>query len=434
MLSPQNIPNSAAENGAQLPNNSSSDVFIASTLKNGATPVITIPTIGFTPIDRVKRCGFSIQKYGAQQSYDKWDVDCGNGVTLNGANVVGNDASDTSKVVGPEYAIDWLSHLVSYHGSSVIDKSIFILDNEPNYWSGTHRDVHPQQLTYEELWNYTVAYSSSLKEQFPTIRIAGPDTSSYNAITDYVLQYVADIDAYETRYGVKLIDILDIHCYPEATYDSSDMSDNLDLTMRMRLHRELWDPSFYLESWNAKQAYYLRRLRSLAPSWLNLSCTEWNYQKNFNDQDLAGAVISLDALGVYVREGVYLSTKWESPTNGSVLEYALLDLLNNYDQRGGSIVGTTYVNVETSTDLLGAHGFISDQGQQYVLLLCRQVSDDLIVTITHPTNAQSVSIYRLDMDHLKPSPPEIASVAQNEVVVRMPPVSAALLVYNSSNA
>ena len=29
--------------------------------------------------------------------------------------------------------------------ASVIEQSIFLLDNEPNYWSGTHRDVHPPE-------------------------------------------------------------------------------------------------------------------------------------------------------------------------------------------------------------------------------------------------------------------------------------------------
>ena len=37
-----------------------------------------------------------------------------------------------------------------------------LADNEPNYWSGTQRDVHPADLTYAELWNYTVRYQTTL--------------------------------------------------------------------------------------------------------------------------------------------------------------------------------------------------------------------------------------------------------------------------------
>ena len=49
-------------NPPRADNMSSSDAFIAATLAAGAMPVITIPTIGYTPFDRVKRCGFSIKK------------------------------------------------------------------------------------------------------------------------------------------------------------------------------------------------------------------------------------------------------------------------------------------------------------------------------------------------------------------------------------
>jgi len=412
-----------------LPGNSTSDVFIASTLAANAVPVITIPTIGWTPVDRVKRCGFSIAKYGPQKAHDQWDTDCGHGVQNTGKNVVGNSPADTSKPVGPEYAVAWLDHLVKYHGPSVINRSIFILDNEPNYWSGTHRDVHPEALTYDELWNYTVSYSAAVKTAYPNIRLAGPDTASFDAITKFVEQFVGDLVAYEAKTGVRLLDILDIHCYPEASYDASRMQAELDVTVRMRLHRELWDPTFYLESYVAKQAYYLRRLRSLAPEWLSLSCTEWNYQKDFKDTDVVGAVISVDALAVYAREGVTLSTKWSAPSKGSVLEYALLQLLANYDGKGGTIAGSSYVNVSSSSDMLGAHGFVSDSGQLHVLLLNRQVEAALEVAVGLPSaTARSGSLYRLDAQNLQPGSPETLPAAGGKVVVTIPAVSAALLV------
>jgi len=201
------------------------------------------------------------------------------------------------------------------------------------------------------------------------------------------------------------------------------------VTVRMRLHRELWDPTFYLESYVAKQAYYLRRLRSLAPEWLSLSCTEWNYQKDFKDTDVVGAVISVDALAVYAREGVTLSTKWSAPSKGSVLEYALLQLLANYDGKGGTIAGSSYVNVSSSSDMLGAHGFVSDSGQLHVLLLNRQVEAALEVAVGLPSaTARSGSLYRLDAQNLQPGSPETLPAAGGKVVVTIPAVSAALLV------
>merc|ERR1740130_749936 len=70
----ENVPNDVSDVG-KLPNGSSSDAFLAATLAAGATPVLTIPTIGVAPFDRNRRCGFSVAKYGAQNASNG---DCGN--------------------------------------------------------------------------------------------------------------------------------------------------------------------------------------------------------------------------------------------------------------------------------------------------------------------------------------------------------------------
>src|SRR5512143_3352966 len=50
-----------------LPDNSSADSFVDETRGAGAEPLLTVPTIGWTPKDRVKRWGYSVAKYGPQQ-------------------------------------------------------------------------------------------------------------------------------------------------------------------------------------------------------------------------------------------------------------------------------------------------------------------------------------------------------------------------------
>jgi hypothetical protein len=122
----ENIANPVADVSA-LPDGTSSDQFVSDTLKAKAMPVITIPTLGLMPFDRTKRCGFSVAKYGAQ---NRTDGDCGNGKYLNGSTVVGNDVSDTTRAVNASYALGWLDHLASTFGQSMVDSSLFILDNE----------------------------------------------------------------------------------------------------------------------------------------------------------------------------------------------------------------------------------------------------------------------------------------------------------------
>ena len=105
------------------------------------------------------------------------------------------------------------------HGARVIEQSIFLLDNEPNYWSGTHRDVHPQPFSYDELFNKTLAYATALKAKHAGVRIGGPATSSYQALSMPAVQrlggsgatltlaeaLVRDVGAHYAATGVKLL-------------------------------------------------------------------------------------------------------------------------------------------------------------------------------------------------------------------------------------
>ena len=67
--------------------------------------MITIPTIGFTPFDRVRRCGFSVAKYGEQKAHDKYDADCGNGVRPDGSHVVGTSPLDMAALYAVAFQV-----------------------------------------------------------------------------------------------------------------------------------------------------------------------------------------------------------------------------------------------------------------------------------------------------------------------------------------
>lgn len=49
------------------------------------------------------------------------------------------------------------------------------LDNEPELWHETHRDVHPSPLTYDELVNKTIAHAAALK----AVDLTDPQTLGY---------------------------------------------------------------------------------------------------------------------------------------------------------------------------------------------------------------------------------------------------------------
>jgi tetratricopeptide (TPR) repeat protein len=160
------------------PNDSTANRFLSDTLASAAEPILTIGTIGWTPLGvREKRYGFAIAKYGPQlQNGAPFDSAGGNGecdVTQNATGycvdtpgngphlIVGNDPADTSFATGPDWTRQWISHLRQRHGTGANGGvRYYALDNEVMLWNSTHRDVHPQPATYDEIWQKTVAHAS----------------------------------------------------------------------------------------------------------------------------------------------------------------------------------------------------------------------------------------------------------------------------------
>ena len=55
-------------------------------------------------------------------------------------------------------------------------------------WNTTHRDVHPEPATYDELLERTIAYGSAVRQAVPEAVIAGPAewgwTNYFNSAAD----------------------------------------------------------------------------------------------------------------------------------------------------------------------------------------------------------------------------------------------------------
>lgn len=200
----------------------------------------------------------------------------------------------------------------------------------------------------------------------------------------------------------------------------------------MHSTRELWDEIFFAETWHAMQMGYLRRIQRLIQqhaSWLKLSCTEFNYG---DDSEIVDAVLTLDALAVYAREGVDLATRWVAPGKESPTAYAY-SLLSNYDQFNGSIVDMAYINASSSEPLLGAHGFQAKDGRQVVLLVSRQHTGTMAVSVDLGSQYSGTAhLYRLDADHTKPSEPEQVEFSSGKTQLTMLPAAAGLLVIGTA--
>lgn len=376
-----------------LPHGSAADRFIDETRAAGSEPIITVPLIGWTPTDRQRRWGFSVSKYGAQQQtectytgFPAWcQPDAGNGIRTNGTPITGNDPHDTSREIGPSFVTGWLDHIAARTGSAG-DGGVrfFALDNEPMLWSSSHRDVHPVKVNYAELWQRTVQYAAAMKSLDPDVKIFGPVTwgwcdlfyseadncapgADYAAHGAFLPWYLSQVRQYQQTHGVRLVDYVDIHYYPQGTDIALTGNESEGVAARrLRSLKNLYDPGYVDESWINQPVRLIPRVREWIAANLpgaGLAITEYNW----GDGGLSSAIAQAEALAIFGREGVDLATRWVAPEEDSLIEDAFRMYLD-YDGQGSKVEGDSVRAVSSDVNAVGAYAIRGDGTRLWVLL------------------------------------------------------------------
>ena len=180
----ENIPG-ATDRSQVPPLGNDADAFVGAARSAGSDVLMTIPTIGWTPradspLDHPYFAGFSVAKYGAQQSTDPYDLDAGNGVRADGTLITGNDPTDTSAVVDANFQKPWVAHLqATFGGAANGGVKFYALDNEVMLWNSTHRDVHPQPTDLRRNLGQRAELRLAIKQQDPGAQVTGPVTWGY---------------------------------------------------------------------------------------------------------------------------------------------------------------------------------------------------------------------------------------------------------------
>lgn len=388
----ENIPNDN-QDPSLLPSGSSSDRFIEQDRRTGTATFLAIPMIGWAAKSRARACGFSVARYGAQQSTDPWSPDCGNGIAASGEKLNGNDPADTSVVAPPEFVGAWIAHLKDRFGSaSAGGVRLYNLDNEPDLWHETHRDVHPAPAGYDEIIDRTVTYATAIKDTDPGALIAGPASwgwtgyfwsaldwsaggSWWNRPADrlehgdvpFLQWYLQQMAALERQSGRRLLDYLDVHYYPQASGVAlSGAGSSAKQALRLRSTRSLWDPDYVDESWIGQPVRLIPRLRdwvdtSYPGTGIAIGEYNWGALGHIN-----GALAQADVLGIFGRERLNLATLWEPPAATDPGAFAFR-MFRNYDGQGGQFGD------------IGVYAASSDQSQ--ISVYAAQSSSSGVLTI-----------------------------------------------------
>ena len=351
-------------------------LFVEQDQRTGTKTLMTVPLIGWVAKRRTAGhpydCGFSIAKYGAQQASDSWDPDCGNGVQTNGTDITGNDPTDTSVAITSSFVAGWVDHLSADYGTAAQGGVMFYdLDNEPMLWNSTHRDVHPDPASYDELRDQTWDYAAAIKAADPSAQTLGPVVWGwcayfYSALdgcgvgsdyaahgnTYFIPWYLQQMEAYQDAHSLRILDYLDVHYYPQASGVAlSSAGSTATQQLRLRSTRALWDPTYEDESWIAdvSEGPYVRLIPRMK-EWVaanypgtKLAITEYNWGAL---DHINGALTQAEVLGIFGREGLDLATLWGPPDADQPGAFAFR-MYRNYDG-AGSAFGETSVHAASA--------------------------------------------------------------------------------------
>jgi hypothetical protein len=357
--------------------------FLDRNRKYGLRGAITIPMLGWVAKDAASS-GFPVAKLGAQKATDQWRPDAGNGLRPDGTPLPPGPPTETSVPAPPEFMARWVAAILK-RAKSPQDRGahVFFLDNEPELWNSTHRDVHPEPLTYDELLDRTLRYGTAIRGADPGALIAGPAAWGWSAYfysakdlaegaaaapdrrahgdVPLVPWYLAQLAEHEKRTGQRLLDILDLHYYPQAQGVYSDAADATTAALRIRSTRSLWDPTYKDESWINDTVQLIPRMKDWVAKnhpGLATSIGEYNFGA---EKHISGGLALAEALGRFGTTGLDYAFYWTAPPENSPAYWAFR-AYRNFDGKGARFLDRSLstrmdpgVSLFASRDATGRH-------------------------------------------------------------------------------
>lgn len=328
------------------------------------------------------------------------------------------------------YVDEELNFLLNKFGTSNTATGIkaYSLDNEPCLWSSSHERLWGNRTdgtTVQNLMNKSIELASLIKQADPGAEVFGPalygftayqnlqfaadwdqvrQTGNYNYFIEY---YLARMKAEEQLHGKRLLDVFDLHWYPEgnATYGvspSNDRSDRNSVAARLEMTRSLWDSTYVENTWIGRE--HANGILPLLPKLKNivnhrypgtkLALTEYSYMGTGH---ISGAIAEADALGIFGQQGLYLATYW-----GGVEGYIRsgFDVFRNYDGNGGTFgengLPATSDDRATASVYASIHG--NDESKLHAIAMNKHMDSAIAATITVNSTHQykSARVWILD--------------------------------------
>ncbi len=433
--------------------------FDAGARRAGMTAYLTVPMLPWVA-KGPEGCGFSVAKYGPQQKVEPYGADRGDGHKPDGTPIRGNDPRDTSVPSTPALQARGIARLVRdrrRHKSAGDPPTVYALDNEPMLWGHTHRDVHPEPPSYDEVFRMGRDLALAIKGADPLAEVAGPcswgwtdltysaldagsdhyathaDNASHGGVP-FLAWYLGAMKEASKKAGRRLLDVADVHIYPQGQADGQGVYGGQSHSpamraLRLRSTRALWDPSYKDESWINEPVALIPRVRG----WIDqhnpgtkLALGEYSWG---GDDDPSGAIAQAEILGILARERVDHAYFWAGL--GGVQRFAFALYRNPEGDGRGQGFGQRYLASKTDApgrlDAFAARG---DDGALTIVLINADLDRPAEVRVDLGRKSDFRASARLFRLPNPPGPParEDLAIRGRDAQLTLPPLTAALLV------
>lgn len=333
---------------------------------------------------------------------------------------------------GVVYMDEFVNFLVSKygHGGDPNGVKFYDMDNEPDLWSSTHPEVHPNDTNCAEYKDKSVAISLAAKNVDPNAQMLGPVSygfegyltfqdacdwkaplsTGYSWFLDY---YLDKMDANSVVAGKRLLDALDVHWYPEAQ-DTPNFTDGNRITndirttamynARMQAPRTLWDTSYvgangensWINEWDSSYLPIIPRLQKSINTYYpdtNLTITEYAYG---GETHWSGGIATADVLGIFGKYGVYLASYWG---DGNYVD-AAVKIYTNYDNNKSTFGDTEVYSADSNKveSSIYASVFNGYTCEMHLIVINKDINNPITGTfnITSPQTFISGNVWKFD--------------------------------------
>lgn len=368
--------------------------FLSASEANKAKAIITIPTAGYVSADKGPDNDVNLTP-------DYLNVRFHKSLAEKPGHSYSSQPNTSDKVVYQDEFAKFLSKAAKNK-----QNLWFSLDNEPDLWHHTHSRIVLKQPGYADIIANNIEFAKNLKRVAPESLIFGPANYGWQGFRtfqnapdannrDFLDVYLAALAQAEKVSKTRLLDVLDIHWYPEARGNGQRIvmgnpnADNSEA--RIQAPRSLWDPTYVEDSWIAESIGkkpiallpgVMRQIKSHYPG-TKLALTEYDYG---GQHDSSGAVAQADVLGIFGRYGLFAACHWGISENRPATLAGFRAFLD-YDGKGSKFLSNqikvqgetaAYNSVYASTDKAHPHRITAvlinktDSAQSFSIMVPRR--------------------------------------------------------------